>query len=265
MIQYVQNNAQVMALSAQLLPPEGSRLTCIDYLSDVLPGLLADCRIDPNKIDLILTLSTSTDHLVEKTQIHTPRLGYPVQHYIMASNAFVLDLQDTAWSQALEVANGYLAGTDMEYVLVVEANSFPVEQANSRFHGARALMVAKSAEVSQASLGIYELVDCSPMTLAYEREQITLSACNPQLFSKLIAGFEPLIDGFTNINKPVLLDLPPDLQSQVSAELTAQYPHIRWWDWNTARRGAEDVIWVSYEPFRHRLVARETCIQGDML
>jgi hypothetical protein len=265
MIQYVQNNAQVMALSTQLRPPEGRRLTCIDYVSDVLPGLLADCRIDPNKIDLILTLSTSTDHLVEKTQVHTPRLGNPVQQCIMASNAFVLDLQDTAWSQALEVANGYLAGTDMQYVLMVEANSFPVEQANSRFHGARALMVAKSAQVSQASLGIYELVDCSPMTLTYEREQITLSARNPQLFSKLMAAFKPLIDGFTNFNKPVLLDLPPDLQSQVSAELTAQYPHIRWWDWNTVRRGAEDVIWLSYEPFRHRLVARETCIQGEIL
>ncbi|KAF7767811.1 putative alkyl quinolones biosynthesis protein PqsB [Pseudoalteromonas citrea] len=265
MIHYVQNMSEVMALSVQLLPPEGGRLACMDYLSDVLPGLLAQCCIDPEKIDLILTLSTSTDHLVEKTQLHTPRLGYPVQNYIMASNAFVLDLQDTAWSQALEVANGYLTGTDMQYVLVIEANSFPVEQANSRFHGARALMVAKSSEVNQASLGIHELVDCSPMTLAFEGEQSTLSACNPQLFSKLIAAFEPLVDGFTNINKPVLLDLPPDLQMQVTSELTSKYPHIRWWNWEAAKRGAEDVTWVSYEPFRHRLVTRETSIQGDML
>ena len=264
MIKNINNTMHVVGISSVVVAEKGLRATCMDYVSDVLPELIAQHDIAVESIDLILTLSTSIDYLSEHKDIQTPRLGYPVQKQLAANNAFVIDLQDTSWAQAFEVANGYLSGTDMSNVLVIEANSFEKNIVEQLFTGARAALLSKSNIVNQVHMVVNTLGEGEPRTLSHVESNLLLSDSNENEVAMLQKTIETIMEQFRSSTKPLLLDLPPYLSANVQGELQTKYPDKCWWTWDTLRENPENVVWLSYEVFRNRVVAREVFVKGDL-
>ncbi|MBD1581859.1 hypothetical protein [Pseudoalteromonas sp. S16_S37] len=258
------NTLRLMGLSAELLATGHTRGTCMNYISDVVPSLLSEQQVSAQSIDLILTLSMSIDHLTDDTAIQSPRLGYPIQHHLAASNAFVLDLQDTSWAQAFEIANGYLSCTDMQRVLVVEANSFTQPVASQLFNGARAALLDKADETASCMMVSQELPLEHVRTLVLtDDNDISLSEVDEQE-SVLLSDAIIQVVKQSNVTTPVLLDLPRYLQEAVHSRLQNELPQTQWLLWALLGNPTSKVLWVSYEVFRKRVVARELLIKDEL-
>ncbi|NOU51357.1 hypothetical protein HG263_12540 [Pseudoalteromonas sp. JBTF-M23] len=259
------NTLRLMSLSTELLATGHTRGTCMNYVSDVVPSLLSVNQVSAPSIDLILTLSMSIDHLTDDTAIQSPRLGYPIQHYLAASNAFVLDLQDTSWAQAFEVANGYLSCTDMQRVLVVEANSFAQPVASQLFNGARAALLDKAAVETSCMMVNKELPLEQMRTLVLTDDKgFALSEADEHESMLLCESIIQMVKQ-SSVAMPVVLDLPLYLQEGVYSHLQSALPQMQWLLWESlGSNQASNVLWVSYEVFRKRVVARELLIKDEL-
>src|SRR5207302_6919420 len=71
---------------------------------------LAQAGREAEEIDLILSVSTSVDHIALAPEVMGPRLCHPLQRELGARRAFVFDLLDAEWTLALDVARGFCAG-----------------------------------------------------------------------------------------------------------------------------------------------------------
>lgn len=91
---------------------------CIPLILDVLLQL----SISVEELDVIATLSLTSDNMAYERDIAGSRLCHPIQKELKAKNAWVYDMADSSLSSALELAQCYLINNQKKYALIVRAD-----------------------------------------------------------------------------------------------------------------------------------------------
>lgn len=263
MIKKINSKLQLQAMSVYLRSFDEPRLSCIDWLRDSTGTLFADQQVDVQALDLIITLSTSIDRIIERNEQQTPRVGYALQEHLQADSAFVIDLQDTTWAQALEVANGYFVAAGMKNILIAEANSHDVKRFPTLEAGARSVLLSASDAVSQCQIVQQEITGYQPNTLSLSTEgNLELSLQLPAkhaLTDQLVSQIGQLCKTLQGDGQVVMIDAPHYLEAQLIRALQFNAPQVHWSSWNDTQAQLQEAlpqIWLSICPFRAKIVAR---------
>ncbi|WP_231757258.1 hypothetical protein [Microbulbifer elongatus] len=126
----------------------------IDYLKPMAIGLLENHQINPEEIDLIVSLSLAPDHLVHDTSIMGPKIGHPFQGAIGASKAFVFDLMESSLAKALSIINTLAIAESYRNILLIrydQNQSFEQDQRSGFISSDGVAVALLEADPAQAT------------------------------------------------------------------------------------------------------------------